>query len=320
MKQFQLKRKHHYVWAYYLKGWAEDEKNVWYISKKGNPSFDSVRGIGCEKHFYKVGAVSKGDIELMKLWLSGCSAELRSLHLQLIDIVCWAQNKAKNLNDIALSKLNVDLNELISNNLFENYMSSQENSAVDVMKKLRVGDLTCLDDKEERWQFSYYMGYQFSRTKRMRDALIYSVKISPFDESVKVRWLDFYSKHWWFVCSFIGTNLSKDIALNENRKIKILTNHTDKSFITSDQPVVNLNPDGKDGENIDYYYPISSDRALLILNSGLIDFCESITDANDVDFLNKKIASFAGDTIFAVNKEALLAYKNEFNKREYKFP
>ncbi|PHH47563.1 hypothetical protein CRX51_18155 [Pluralibacter gergoviae] len=34
LKSLQKKIKHHYVWAFYLKGWAYDEQNVWYITKK----------------------------------------------------------------------------------------------------------------------------------------------------------------------------------------------------------------------------------------------------------------------------------------------
>lgn len=315
MKDLQIKTKHHYVWSYYLKGWSRDEKNIWYLSKKGKASFDSVRGLGRENHFYKVGVITDNDLKLMDLWLEDCSSELRSLHLQMIGIVRRIQKMSSKLNEVT----DINLDDLIASNLFENYISMQENNTVDILQKLREGDLTCLDDKGVRWNFSYYLGYQFSRTKRMRDVLLYSTVNGPFDDPVRDLWHDFYTRHWWFICSFIGTNISKDIALNKKSKIKLLDNKSGIPFITSDQPVINLNPEGKDGTDIDYYYPISDTKALLILNSGIVDFDESIDDVSDVMFLNDKVAGYAGDTIFSVESDSINKHKKAFDSREYKF-
>lgn len=319
MKDLQIKRKHHYVWAYYLKGWTSDGLNVWYISKKGNASFDSIRGIGCEKDFYKVGVLSEYDIKLIKMWINECSPELKYFHMRMVEFVSRIQAKAQFLEKIAKKKLEVDLNELVANNLFENCMSMRENDTVAVLQKLREGDLSCLENKKSRWDFSHFLGLQFSRTKRMRDALLYSNENSKFDEKIKKIWRDFYKKHWWFLCYFFGTNLSKDIALNPKSKIKILTNSTDEPFITSDQPVINLNPKGELGCEIDYYYPISDKVALAILNSGFVDIDDEITNKSDVQYLNEKIARFSGDTIYSSDKNTLLLYRHAFNKRNFKF-
>lgn len=315
MKDLQVKTKHHYVWSYYLKGWSLDRKNIWYLSKKGKASFDSVRGLGRENHFYKVGFITDNDLKLMYLWLKDCSSELRVFHEQMIQAVQRIQRESKALK----GRVGLDLDELIASNLFENYMSMQENNMVDVIQKLREGDLSCINDKIRRWEFSHYLGCQFSRTKRMRDSILYSTMKGPFDECIKNIWHDFYTRHWWFISSFIGTNLSKDIALNKKSKIKLLNNKSKTPFITSDQPVINLNPEGTTGTEIDYYYPVSNIKALVILNSGLIDFNEEDVSDNDVDFLNDKIASYAGDTIFSIDNDSIQRYKQSFDCREYKF-
>ncbi len=37
-KALEIKRKHHYVWAFYLRQWESDEKGVWYRTPKiGSP-------------------------------------------------------------------------------------------------------------------------------------------------------------------------------------------------------------------------------------------------------------------------------------------
>lgn len=319
MKEIQIKKKHHYVWSYYLKGWATDGVNVWYISKKGKPSFDSVKGIGCENFFYKVGHLNANDIKLINLWINDCSPELKSLHLEFVNFVMYAQDVAHTVENISQGKLDFNLKEVLSSNLFENYMSMQEGGAVEIIKKLRSGDLSWLDDLEQYRSFSYFLGHQFSRTKRMRDSILFSVENLSAEQGVKDMWREFYERHWWFMCSYLGTNISKDIATNSKRKVQVIENLTDKPLITSDQPVININPDGKSGTEIDYYYPLSDRRALLIINSGNNSFSDSITDPSVIEFFNMKIASFAGDTIYSSQKDAILEYKKAFDEREYNF-
>lgn len=319
MKALQIKKKHHYVWAYYLKGWSNDGVNVWSISKKGNSRCDSIRGIGCENNFYKVGALSKDDVKLINIWLKDCDPDLKKLHLNLVNLVYSIQQQALLQGSVARKKLNIDLNEIVSCNLFENYMSMQEGSVVDIIRDLREGDITCLSDKKTFWSFGHFMGHQFSRTKRMRDIMIFSLENSSGDEGVKNIWMDFYKRHWWFMCAFIGANLSKDISLNSKKKLLLVENKTSVPFITSDQPVININPDGHKGTEVDYYYPLSGERALLILNSNFFDFNEEVNDEAIIHFLNQKMAYVSGDTIFASDKDTLNTYRPYFNKRKYKF-
>lgn len=239
--------------------------------------------------------------------------------MELINFVRYAQHVALIFKNVPQHEMGFDFSEVLSNNLYENYMAAQEKGAVQIIKKLREGDTSCFDDGSSYRSFSYFLGHQFSRTKRMRDCILYSVEQLKCDENMKSLWRGFYDRHWWFMCSFLGTNLSKDIAINLKRKIKIIENLSNIPFITSDQPVINLNPDGMGGAEIDYYYPLSDKRALLILNSGNVDFEDSIADDSIIDFLNSKIASFAGDTIYSTKKETILAYKKAFNQRQYKF-
>lgn len=319
MKEIQIKKKHHYVWSYYLKGWATDGVNVWYISKKGKPSFDSVKGIGCENHFYNVGTLSENDIKLIHMWLKNCEPELKKLHLDLVGFVRFAQQQVRFLELSAQRKLDIDLNDIVSSNLFENYMSMQENSVLEIIRKLREGDVSCLDDKNTLWSFGFFLGHQLSRTKRMRDIILWSVENSHGDELSKNIWMEFHKKHWWFMCAFIGANLSKDISLNPNKRILLLDNLTNTPFITSDQPVININPHGHLSDDVDYYYPLSDKRALLIKTSKNFEFDESINDESIIHMLNKNMANTAGDTIFSSNENTLGEYRSYFIKRKYKF-
>ena len=319
MKEFQIKKKHHYVWAYYLKGWAKDGTNIWYITKKGNVRSDSIRGIGYENHFYKVDILNDNDIEIINMMLKDCVPELKEILLKLVANVHFIQQQALLIDNVRLHATDVSLSDIISNNLFENYMSMQEASVVAVIRKLRAGEFSCLDDKETFWSLGHFMGHQLSRTKRMRDMIRWSVTNSAGNEGARNVLMDFNKRHWWFMCAYIGTSLSMDISLNQNRRVKVIENLTGTPFITSDQPVININPDGHVGEAVDYYYPLSDKRALIVLTSNHFEFENSITDESTIDFFNREIASVAGDAIFSSDEEMILKYRLDFNKRKYKF-
>jgi len=317
LKELQIKKKHHYVWSYYLKGWSADSKNVWYISKKGKPSFDSVKGIARENDFYKVGVIEENDLKLMGYWLRNSSDVVIKLHHMMVESIRLIQSKVSLLNSEAAIDINFE--ELIASNLFENYLSMQEDAAVTVLQNLREGNVACLDDRDLYWSFSYYLGFQFSRTKRMRDALLISVDNGPFSNEIKKTWRGFYKRHWWFMCSFFGTNIAGDIALNKNAKLQLLVNLTKEPFITSDQPVININPEGQHGTEIDYYYPISSQYSIVIINSGRKYVEGEYCNVDEVLLLNSLVAEFSGDTIISSSEDSIIKSKVLFNKRTQEF-
>jgi|GEM_PF-4392087 len=47
-KALQAKRKHHYVWANYLKRWSTNNRDIFYTTTTGKIAHDSILG-GCPK-------------------------------------------------------------------------------------------------------------------------------------------------------------------------------------------------------------------------------------------------------------------------------
>lgn len=222
-----------------------------------------------------------------------------------------------NLSPSIYQKLGLDLSDLMSSNLFENYLSQQESRAIDTLISLKSGDLTHLQNKETYHDFCYFLGYQLSRTMKMKRLLTFSLKATNGPQSVVKRLSDFYERNWWFMCSFMATNLSYDMSLNNNRRVFIIENKTSVDFITSDQPVINLNPDGHKGESIDYYYPISPRKALIIITSNHIYFDHLSITEDDVIMINNKMAHDSCETIFGKREKELLENKKSFLERSY---
>jgi len=317
MKIFEKKIRHHYVWAHYLKEWTTDGMNIHYITKRGNTACDSVRGLGFEKDFYKMGMLREDDREIIMMITKDCDDVLKKLHWNFVEMIFNAQKAFKKIAPTAQEKIGLDLNELISSNLFENYLSQQESHAIATLNSLKSGDTSYLENKETYHEFCYFLGYQMARTIKMKKLLILTLEATNGPKDVVTRLKDFYERNWWFMCSFMATNLSYDMSLNNNRRIHLIKNTTSIDFITSDQPVINLNPEGHNGDSVDYYYPISPRKALLILTSNHVYFDHLNINERDVAMLNNKITYDSCETIFGKRETDLLSNKKVFLSRNY---
>lgn len=317
MKFLEKKTKHHYVWAHYLQDWTVDGTNIYYITKKSNIASDSVRGLGLEKDFYKMGMLKESDKELIDLITNKCNETLKELHCNFVNIIFEIQKRVSALSPSLNEKLGINLQDIMQSNTFENYLSEQESSAIKILSELKKGNLLSLDDKRTYYEFCYFLGHQFSRTLKMKQLLTLSLDNTPAQPHIRDRLKDFYNRNWWFMCSFMATNLSYDMSLNSSRKIILLENKSNIDFITSDQPLINLNPEGSEGEFADYYYPLSTSKALLINTSGVKYFSNHYLSYDEVHMLNAKVARASCKTIFARNKETIRLYKKDFNQRNY---
>ncbi|TDB51564.1 DUF4238 domain-containing protein [Photorhabdus luminescens] len=127
---------------------------------------------------------------------------------------------------------------------------------------------------------------------------------------------EFSKNHWWFIDCFFGINLGYDLYINKSYEKNIIRNQTSLPFITSDHPVININPLGDKSEYIDYYYPISTEFALLVTSSNHWKSTKNNITYDVVDFLNKEICENSGDTIYSNSKDIIERYKKDFNKRK----
>lgn len=317
LSMIEQKTKHHYVWAHYLRDWTIDGTKIWYVTKKSNIACDSVRGVGLEKNFYKMGILKESDKEIISLLTEKCDEKLKKLHWNFVDLIIEIQKMISISSPNVKSKLGLNLEDITQSNLFENYLSQQEARAIETLSDLKKRGLSCLEKKETYYEFCYFLGHQLSRTLKMKKLLILSLDQIPCESHIRDRLRDFYERNWWFMCSFMATNISYDMSLNSNRKLFLLENKSSVDFITSDQPVINLNPEGSAGEHVDYYYPISPRKALLILTSGNNYFFNQQLNDDDVHMLNSKIARGSCNTIFGKSREIILMYKKDFNLRHY---
>jgi len=304
-KDLEVKRKHHYVWARYLKAWATKNK-IHYITKKGLPAADSVKGLARELGFYKIASFNDDDLSYIRAISGLASDELQSLHMGFLDDFIGISNILK-----ARSKYYDVDNDLVSQilqfNVLEDIHGKIEREAWPLISELRQGNSGVLLEQHQRSYFCFYIAQQLVRTKAARDkSLDASSRNLPGSVASATR------RNWWFVSFMLGINLGKGLLETPKDRHFLIENRTGKPFITSDRPVVNVHsclkttlPDSPP-EKLDLYYPLSPTHAYMINDSEEYSRLKDGVTLEDVAHLNRCLAEACGETVYGATRESVL--------------
>lgn len=329
-KKFQIKRKHHYVWAHYLKNWSLDGLNVCYTTKKGKFSFDSVNGLAAERDFYKINLLDNDDLYFIKQFSKNSSEELQRLHNDFLrDFEIFS--KAEKFAEFQKPPENVKQNlEAFKHNALENLHGSHEVDVIEILACLNKGELSVLEKLENRAKLKLFLGMQITRTKSFKKGIMEFNADSEFVEKgidfqfTSDEFNNLMNKNWWFISYMFGINIG--YYLNENHQEYnhvLLINKTSEPFITSDNPIINAHESvkgvgipGKEApEFTDFLYPLSPKYALMLNNSDRFA-PGKVTITQDVaEELNIEIATKSDEYIFA-QSEGQLRNLKKFKHRK----
>ena len=313
-KQHQAKRNHHHVWAYYMKNWSVNNRDIYFTTKSKKIVFDSVRNVAVNQDFYRVGNLTEDHLKLIKGLSSVADKKLQRLHMSyLSDFILFnlmeQYVEAKNITDDDVIQ---ELKAFRSNGI-ENLHTAHENEVKHILDKLVEGDLSVLEDKHRMLNFLTFYAHQMTRTKTMKDnILLYKAK----DEGIEGDYARLLKESWWFISYMIGMNVGRSL-FSERKYDKhcLLINNTDTPFITSDQPVINayrkINDVVKPPEEheCDHYFALSPSVAYMInksdrFPSGKISVTEDI-----VEEMNIRIAKSANVNIISNSEDSLKPYR-----------
>ena len=162
-KDLEVKRKHHYVWARYLKAWATRD-NIHYITKKGLPATDSVKGLARELGFYKITTFSEDDLLYIRTISKLASKDLQSTHMACLNQFIVVSNLLKARAKTHHSDTDL-ASQILQYNILENMHGGIEREAWPMISELRQGNTTLLADQLNRSKFCFYIAQQLVRTK-----------------------------------------------------------------------------------------------------------------------------------------------------------
>lgn len=321
-KLLEAKKRHHHVWAYYIRGWSIDGRHVFVpVGKDRIIRPENINQICATQHFYRTSPLTSTQISLIKSISSQSkSSILRKEHEFLLNDFIELQNRMKLLRISGLPESQVhSLEEAIWCNALEDMHGSLERNARSAFNKLRDRMNEKLT-QEELFLFIEYIAHQFTRTKAFRDK---SLKSNSKTNTIPSIVTDTASQCWWFLSYLFGVNLSFDLQTRRRDCIlTLLVNDSETPFITSDQPVINIHP-ALLGENkqqlaeheLDLYYPLSPTVAYVIGQSG--QFPAGVTEVNqtNVHELNIRISKTANDIIISNCAESLRPYRKYIGEK-----
>lgn len=172
-----------------------------------------------------------------------------------------------------------------------------------------------MEDVNNMVDFLNFFGHQITRTKPLKNKLLANIK----NAKLKV----FFENNWWFVSYIFGMNIGKSLFETRSRdKHCLLINDTQESFLTSDNPILNIHQSLKNDDlretqegQEDYFFPISPTVAYMINSSNRFKKGINFVSLSFVKEVNEKMAIYADEFIISTEEEIINNYKKKVGKR-----
>jgi hypothetical protein len=299
----QHKRRHHYVWQYYLAAWTSGGTVA---CRRGERIFRTGTPVlGVETDLYRLMDLSPQEVEFIRqLCFSDTTHPfLRRLNAGWLPVFL-GPFALRRLAD-SLPQKAPELEEalaLAESNTEEDLYAMIEAGSVPYLDRLRSADLRFLDSDEDRGRFLHYLCVQCFRTPKLRHTLDAALAGLP---EVRAEHVVGLMRH------VFAPNVAWGLLQRWSRTVVTLLNAPrGVEFITSDQPVVNLHAVGtamfEPVEELCLYYPVGPGRALVWDSEvGRHRIEEREATTAEVTKLNKDIVSLAHEQIYARSEQVL---------------
>ncbi|MCT7443512.1 DUF4238 domain-containing protein [Aliarcobacter cryaerophilus] len=312
----KITKKQHYVSKFYLKAWIVDKKENLFCLRDNKIFLSNIINLAQERYFYEIKEINDKEIDFLKrIIFQNKNSELVKSMLSVIR----TSNRIFKLIEIAnyLEKYDSEkIEDLFKKELkehHENYFGEIENKASPLFEKLIKGDKGFLNDYENKKFFLLHTVGQYLRTKSMKENLKKEIEnLKKEIENIKKKVENICIENiFTVIVIYFSIQLASNINEN-NYNIVFIKNLTDKYFITSDQPVINIwkakNPEKKKIEDIELYMPITPKLGILISKNIYHDL--EISKVEELEEYNNYIVSSSLEQIFSNNKEQLEYYKS----------
>ena len=290
------KRRHHYVWQYYLSAW---EENGTVICRRDGQTFRTgTSALGVEKDLYRLKELTTAEVDLIREICFGDTVDpfLRKLNAGWLPVFLgpFALRHLAKIMQLESQELTEAL-ALVESNTEEDLHAVIERESIPYIDALRAGKTNFISSNGDCAKFLHFLCVQYFRTPKMRHALDMALDNLPDVRTDHViglmRHMFATTVGWGLHCRFDETTVT------------LLTAPPGHEFITSDQPVINLHAVGTEMfepvEKLTLYYPVSPTVALVWDaegGEGVIERREATVA--EVGRLNRDLASFAHQQVF----------------------
>ena len=133
-----IKKNHHYVWAHYLRGWSDDNKNIWHLTEKGKSDLYGIKGLASARNFYKLKNISPSQKEYVSFLINSFPDINRSIIKSQFDVLCLVLKKVEDLEDCFIDSDRPSIEAgFIRSNYIEDIHSHIESDMFPMINRIR---------------------------------------------------------------------------------------------------------------------------------------------------------------------------------------
>jgi hypothetical protein len=294
MEKPERKRRQHHVWQRYLKSWATGEQIC--CLRDGKVFRPNTLKVAVERDFYKIPALNAEDVALIKWLVINPSQHplTQKNHENFLTMLTAPSRLAEQFRKFTKDPEELDdLLDIIRTNVLEDYHAGIENSFSPLLDDILKTDLSFYADGQRCITFTHFICTQHMRTKNIKEKSIERVGLNGGPD---------ISRIWDIMSHMFAVNIGMCLYLERSKRtLALVQNRTEVSFVTGDQPVINLHGDGVTPPNsLSFYYPVSPRLALLWLevDEAPVFTTEGLT-STQVAGLNKRMLEASHSQVFA---------------------
>jgi hypothetical protein len=215
-------RNQHYVWRHYLKPWLTDGR-IW-CYRHGKTFAVNVEKIAKEDYFYRAEPLNESESSFVGAYIRKMDSSGHQLLNGIYSVYTTASQGT----------------EHEKNNAIESWHSFIEGIAIPLLDRLYSNDLSFWDNTIQRTSFCYYVGMQYTRTKKDRVAVgkvFEAIEGHPYNPG------DIDPDRIAGVLALIDADAIGNWLFSLSTP-SLIKNESSIGFLTSDQPVYNLRAGG----------------------------------------------------------------------------
>jgi hypothetical protein len=253
-------RKQHYVNQFYLEPWAYHGQLASMIRGKIFPN--ALANIANQRDFYEVAELSPEDITFLRhVVIDQASEGLKPIFEEWLYSYILVGNAYRLLhNDSKLPKKEIQILRDLKLEFDEKYHAAIEGDLHTPLRQMREGRTDFFEDVNVVGPFFRSIALQYLRTKKMRAAMTGRLDTPIPGASMDRIWRPMIHMH----AINVGASFFRQ---RSELRLLLLQSPRGESFITGDQPIVNLVDDLDDKGvplGLELYYPISPTRAMIL--------------------------------------------------------
>jgi Protein of unknown function (DUF4238) len=288
----EKKRRQHHVWQHYLKSWTVGGQI--YCRMDGGIFPTGTTTLAIERDFYKLHKLNAGDISSIK-WLVIDPAHplAKKNHAEFLALLT-----APTLFEGRSSEIDAII-DIYRTNALENYHAGIEASFLPLLDRLLEKDTSFYSTDEGCITFLHFICTQHMRTKGIKLRTIELIRQKNGHD---------LSRIWDIMSHMFAVNIGASLFLQRGRrKLALIENSTDVTFITGDQPVINLLGDGSQPpKTLSLYYPLAPRLALILseVDADPAYSTDSLTPTQ-VLALNRRIIEASHSQVFGQSEASI---------------